>query len=95
MKFLALDDNDGITECEVTTDLGDFLKFVDSIDSVKEFIDAIREDAKFVLAVNSLIDKKLVESDPPYDVAEETALANESLETADLFEAKAKELGLL
>lgn len=95
MRFLALDEEDGITTCNITSDVDSFIKFIDSIEDIKEVIKLIRQDAEFVLAMDELLEAGEITVEPAVDITKEVSLAKESLETAQILESRAIELGLL
>ena len=98
MRFLAIED-EGVTECEITSEVDDFLEAVkatcDDEYTLLDFLNDAKEQAEVTLALTDLVDGGYLKTDEPDGVREHRELAEDSLETIEIMRSRAVELGYL
>ena len=98
MRFLAIED-EGVTECEITSEVDDFLEAVkatcDDEYTLLDFLNDAKEQAEVTLALADLVEGGYLKADEPEGVKEHRELAEESLRTIEILRKRAGELGYL
>ena len=99
MRLLAIDEDNGVTECEITSEVDDFLKAVnDTCDdeyTIADFLEDAQKEAEITLSLVDLVEKGMLSCDNPDGLREHKELAEDSLKTIEVLRGRAAELGYL
>lgn len=99
MRLLAVDEDDGITECEITSEIDEFLEAVkgacDNDYTVVNFLEDARKMSEVVMSLVDLVEEGTLSCDDPEGLQYQKELAEESLVTVETLRKRAAELNLL